>query len=338
MLCLLLLTAATALAGKKRSQTLYWGAQIGPQLTGAAAPWDMKPVQKFARLTGKNLSLVQFSAPWLECGSGCRFSEFPTTPMENVRRYGAIPVFGWSSASSAPTARQPNFQLSDVIHGRYDSYIRRFATDAKRWGHPFFLRFDWEMNGFWFPWSERVNGNRGGQYIAAWRHVHDIFSSVGANNATWVWCPNVNISGHLQNLRSVYPGNRYVDWTCLDGFNWGVRSGSPGWLSFRQIYAKTYRQVTRLAPRKPMMLAEIASTDRGGSKSAWIRNMLHTVRTNYRKIRGLIWLDLEDRGAHWPIETSSSASRAFRQGIANPAYRPNEFGKIASGPIKPPRR
>ena len=68
-----------------------------------------------------------------------------------------------------------------MISGKYDSYIpQNVAEDARDWGHPFFLRFDWEMNGNWFPWSEGVNGNQSGEFVAAWRHVHDIFTSVGA--------------------------------------------------------------------------------------------------------------------------------------------------------------
>ena len=79
-----------------------------------------------------------------------------------------------------------------MIAGRYDEYIREFAEEARAWGHPFFLRFNWEMNGDWFPWSEGVNGNPSGEYVAAWRHVHDIFAAVGATNVTWVWCPFVD--------------------------------------------------------------------------------------------------------------------------------------------------
>ena len=72
--------------------------------------------------------------------------------------------------------------------------------------------------------SEQANGNRPGEYVAAWRHVHDIFTSVGANDVTWVWCPNVDPDHKMQSLGSLYPGDAYVDWTCLDGYNWGPQS------------------------------------------------------------------------------------------------------------------
>ncbi|MEK6276833.1 MAG: glycosyl hydrolase [Actinomycetota bacterium] len=330
---------STALAAKPRK--LYWGAHIGDQLTGTAAPYDMGAVSKFAAIAGKGLSMVGVSAAFADCSSSpCTFYGFPTTLMEDVRQYGAIPFFTWASQATPPGGlSQPNFQLSDVISGKHDAYIRSFAAGAKSWGHPFFLRFNPEMNGNWFSWSERRNGNRRGESVAAWRHVHDIFTSVGATNATWVWCPNVNISDDsaLQhNLRALYPGRKYVDWTCLDGFNWGLRAGSPGWLSFKQIFRRTYRRVIKIAPTKPMVLGEVASSDSGGSKAAWIRNMLRTIPNKYRKIRGIIWNDVHDRDTNWPIETSRSATRAFRRGIGRRVYQPSRFANLAASPIRPP--
>jgi hypothetical protein len=335
----LILAAPAGAATTSSPASLYWGAQIGPQVTGTQAPWDMSAVTEFEGVVGKSPSLIAFSAPFADCGDlPCSFYAFPTPAMENVRQYGAIPFFSWALTSSPPALKDPGFQFSDVISGAFDSYIRNFALAAKKWGHPFFLRFNWEMNGFWFPWSEGVNGNLPGEYVAAWRHVHDIFASVGATNATWVWCPNVNTYGDLSKLRPLYPGAAYVDWTCLDGFNWGDRRGSPGWLSFNQIFHSTYREITtKIAPGKPMVIGETASSDKGGSKAEWIKDTLKKLRTSYRRVRGLVWLDINDRGTHWPIESSSRKARnAFRKGIANRAYRPNLFGQISQSPISPP--
>jgi hypothetical protein len=335
-----LLAPTAAMAGKRPPNSLYWGAQIGDQMTGEAAPWDMTPVSRFQGLVGKGLSLIEFGSPFAECGSsGCAMTKFPLTPLENIRSYGAIPVFSWSSSSTPESLDEPDFSLGAVLSGRYDAYIREFALKAKAWGHPFFLRLNWEMNGFWFGWSEGVNGNTPGQYVAAWRHVHDIFSSVGATNVTWVWCPNVDLYSSLTPLGSLYPGDAYVDWTALDGFNWGDRAGSPGWQTFNQVFHRTYKRiVTRVAPHKPMMLAEVAASNKGGKKPAWIKNMLVTVRHNYRKVRGVIWYDVDDRGTNWPIERRKQDYRAFRSGIRAGAYRPNEFGGIVNSPIPPPAR
>ncbi|HEY2333813.1 MAG TPA: glycosyl hydrolase, partial [Solirubrobacterales bacterium] len=217
----------------------------------------------------------------------------------------------------------------------YDSYIREFAEGAKEWGHPFFLRFNWEMNGNWFEWSEGVNGNQPGEYVAAWRHVHDIFTSVGATNATWVWCPNIDPEGTMQDLRSLYPGDAYVDWTGLDGYNAGTNpQRSEGWRTFDQLYASTYRTITEeIAPSKPLAISEIGSSEDGGSKAAWIENALSSIPAKYPKVGALLWFEKYDDGMDWPIETSTSATSSFASGIQNPVYRGNSYADLAASPI-----
>jgi hypothetical protein len=320
----------------------YWGAWIGDQVTGEAPPWDMRPVAQLEALLGKGLSLLALGSAFADCTPApCRYFEFPTKAMDNVYAYGAIPVFNWSSQESAVnpslTTVMPDFQLSDVSSGRYDDYIRRFAEDAREWGHPFFLRFDWEMNGNWFPWSEQVNGNKPGEYVAAWRHVHDIFTAVGATNATWVWCPYAESNRRFAPLAPLYPGSAYVDWTCMDGFNWGSNPTNPHkWRGFKEIFSVTYRRLVRkIAPGKPVMLAEMASTGAPRARAAWIADMFRQLATKYRKVRGLVWYDQVDRGINWPLESSTEAARAFARGIDNPGFQANAQTPTTS-PIPPP--
>jgi mannan endo-1,4-beta-mannosidase len=311
---------------------LYWGAWIGSQFTGTDAPWDMNAVTDFEALAGKPVSLINFSSPWMNCSSSpCKAYNFDTTAFNNVRNHGAIPFFSWGSDSLPFSVNESNLSLSTIIAGNWDSYIKTWATAAKTWGHPFFLRFNWEMNGNWFPWSEGVNGNTSGQYVQAWRHVHDLFTSVGATNVTWVWCPNVDPNNSHTPISSLYPGDAYVDWTCLDGYNW-----DQPWDSFDQLYSSTYKTLTgSVAPSKPVVIGEQASTEKGGSKAAWISNMLSTIPTNYPQVGAVLWFEKYDSGMDWPIETSTSAVAAFAAGIASNSYAPNQFGSLSGGPIKP---
>jgi len=329
------------LPGAGSSGPVYWGATVGNQFTGTPAPWDMTALTKFEETADRAPSLVHFFQPWANCGSSCSFYNFPWTPVENVRKNGSIPVISWDSESIPSNVNESDFQLSDIVAGRYDTYIREWAGKAKQWGHPFFLRFDWEMNGNWFPWSEGVNGNQPGEFVAAWRHVHDIFTAVGATNATWVWCPNVSWNGSFSNFQQAtskqYPGDAYVDWTGLDGYNWGTNPARPGkWQSFDELYRASYRYlVETVAPSKPMMIGEIASSEYGGSKAAWIKDLLAKVPTEYTKIRALLWFDKFDSSMDWPVETSGTASSAFAEGIKNSAYVGNTFGSLSVNTIQP---
>ena len=306
------------------ARPIYWGALIHDQLNGEQVPWDMGGARQLEAMLGKKMSLIHFMAPFAECGSsGCSYYRFPDEEMQTIRNHGAIPFFSWSSQAIPSREVQPDFELSDVISGRYDGFIRDWARDARDWGHPFFLRFNWEMNGDWFPWSEGVNGNQRGEFVTAWRHVHDIVSGVGATNATWVWCPNVDFEGVFQDLAEVYPGDSYVDWTGLDGYNSGTNPAKKDrWRTFDQLYERTYDEIVQnVAPSKPMVIGEIASTEQGGSKAQWIGEMLKALPSRYPKIRGLVWFDKFESGMDWPIETSASAIDAFARGVRGAAYR-----------------
>jgi len=310
----------------------YWGAWIGSQLTGTPAPWDMDAVTEFEQMVGKPVSLLEFSSPWADCShSPCTYYTFPFTPFNDVRAHGAIPFFSWGSEMIPGTPNQPEFSLAEIIAGKHDNYIRAWAKQAAEWGHPFFLRFDWEMNGDWFAWGEGVNGNQPGEFITAWRHVHDLFTAEGATNATWVWCPYVN---KLNLYASLYPGDAYVDWTCLDGYNWGERFG---WRTFDSLYEKAYAKVTgTIAPTKPMVIGEVASSETAGSKAAWIEEMFEALALRYPKVDALIWFETISNEMDWPLETSESAEDAFAAGISNSRFLGNTFGAFNTSPIPSP--
>jgi hypothetical protein len=316
----------------------YWGAWIGSQLTGEEAPWDMSAVTAFEAQAEKEPSLIEFSQPFVRCEDGkCPAEEFPTSAFEAVRRRGAIPFFSWASDATPAVKEQPDFQLADVIEGKYDEQIRAYAEAAKAWGHPFFLRFDWEMNGDWFAWAADANGNDASEYVAAWRHVHDIFTEVGAADATWVWCPYADPEGTLAPLASLYPGDEYVDWTCLDVYNWAATTEPPQpWRSFAELAGRSYREITeRIAPSKPMIVGETASTEHGGSKAEWISDLFRELPTRFPQIHGLIWFD-KDEDSDWPIETSPSAQHAFARGVGDERFAGGDFADLGSSPITPP--
>lgn len=191
------------------------------------------------------------------------------------------------------------------------------------------------MNGSWFPWGAGANGNQPGEFVTAWRHVHDLFTSVGATNATWVWCPYVNQG---DTFASIYPGDEYVDWTCLDGYDWGTNPAAPyGWRSFEDLFAHSYAVIAEaLAPSKPMVIGETAASEYGGSKAGWIGEMFEALASRYPQVRGLIWFDTVDNGMDWPLESSATATSSFADGIGDSRFRGNEFGEIDTSPIPAP--
>ncbi len=318
--------------------SLFWGAQIGTQLTGGKPPWDMTAVSAFQRLVGKAPAILPFNIPFAICSGACTWYAFPTSQMTAIRQYGSIPMLNWSSMSSPLRATEPLFTLAAVARGDFDTYLKSFAAGAAAWGHPFFLRFNWEMNSNWFPWAEGGNGNKPGDFVAAWRHVHDIFAAAGATNVNWVWCPSVITTNATIDLHELYPGSAYVNWTCMDGYNWGgLTGGGGGWQTFSHVFAATYAQITTsVAPGKPMMIGETASSESGGSKAAWINGMFSSLGSAFPQIKALIWFETFDGSNDWPLETSSSSLAAFTAGIAAPRFVGNGYASLSGSTITPP--
>lgn len=322
---------------------IYWGALIGtsgkvyaPSVTNlqSGGPFDT-----FETRAKKKMAILHWGQPWKMNGL---FQAFPTEYFDNVRNHGSLPLLDWGSWALGGGINQPEYRLSTIDAGAYDSYLQQWALDAKAWGHPFFLRFDWEMNGRWlFPWSEQLNGNQPGDYVKAWRHVHDIFTQVGAANVTWVWCPNISGLTTLP-LVALYPGDRYVDWTCLDGYN-----KEADWMSFNSVFTgsgfawigNSYQEILTLAPTKPIMIAETASIeagDGGAKKAGWITDAFMTqLPQNFPQIKAIVWFNDSPEQATFPVETSLPSSEAFAAAIGSNYYAANDFANYASSPICP---
>jgi beta-mannanase len=341
---------------------IYWGAAIDRGMLPPGTPPQPAPIipttiGNFEAFTHKSLSLLESFSAFAECsGSNCTFIPFPAKQLEEIRNRGAIPVFTWASEATSGERHQPNFQLRDVIEGKYDSYISSWATAAKAWGHPFFLRFDWEMNGNWYPWAvgtvpqdgqapekaeegKVANGNVPSEYVEAWQHVHQLFTAAGATNPSWVWCPyiNPNNNKNLASLEQLYPGDEYVDWTCLDGYNYGTLKSNTKWRTFAELFGPQYTEITAtMAPTKPMLIGEVASSEQGGSKPAWISEMFSALPNSFPAVRGLMWFDYLYESNDWWLESSTAAEQAFAAGISDPRYVANTVGGLASSPIPPP--
>ncbi len=64
--------------------------------------------------------------------------------------------------------------------------------------------------------------------------------------------------------------------------------------------------------------------------------MLARLPREFPAIGAFVWLEFEDRGAHWPIELSKPVTAEFRRGIAKPWFLANDYGSLEGGPIPPP--
>jgi len=121
-----------------------------------------------------------FSLPWPKLYSG-----FPVPQATQVAKRGIVPyVYAALGSFDSPT-EIPGFGPKEIARGQHDGFIKKFAAEASDFGKEyggFFITTMEEMNGNWFSWGMNAN------FIAAWRHMWQIFEDQGANHyATWVW-------------------------------------------------------------------------------------------------------------------------------------------------------
>jgi hypothetical protein len=230
-----------------------------------------------------------------------------------VAARGAVPLVTWEPWVAGAGTDQPAYALDRITAGDFDPYLRRWAEGLRDFGGPVMLRFAHEMNGSWYPWSEGVNGNGPGDYVAAWRHVHRVVTSVGTPHVSWVWSPNVPYAGSVP-LAGLYPGGATVDAVALDGYNVGTSQYWSSWTTPEALFGPGLQELRTLAPGLPIVIAETASTELGGSKADWIRS-LFSYLTAQPDVTAVVWFHFL-KEADWRLDSSPASAAAVREALA----------------------
>jgi hypothetical protein len=258
-----------------------------------------------------------------------------------------LPMLTWESRPiDAPNSQvdEPDYTLPGILGdpaagtpGAFDDYLHQYARDIVATGLPLAIRFDHEMNGVWYPWSEDdgkgqpINQNNPGDYVKVWQDVHDIFEAEGANELViWVWAPNIvnNLPAtHKipEYLASLYPGDDYVDWVGLSGY---LRPPykPENTFSFDYTFGASLAQLRTLTD-KPIILAEVGASEADGHKVDWITSLFEALgRPENDDILGFAWFNLavtsyvegELATNDWRIESRPESLAAFVDGIRRP--------------------
>ena len=222
-----------------------------------------------------------------------------------------------------PNLKNGSDPLAAILSGSQDAIINDFATKAKAYNQPFFLRFAHEMNGNWYSWSGAMTGNNPQKYIDAWRYVWNKFQAIGATNVVWVWSPNWNSVPDVSwnNLQNYYPGDAYVDWVGVDfyGLKYDDISVATNLDPVYNLYSAT----------KPIMIAETSAADCANyvagathTKDQWINDLFATLAAR-PAVRAFVWFNANKTGeANWTLAScpSPAAQNAYRAGVGNARY------------------
>jgi len=264
------------------------------------APSSMTPLTTLESQVGRKATVVNFFISDSEA--------FPTSRCQNIVNHGATPLVTlefWSAQNGGVAA---------ITNGSKDAYLRTFADQAKSFGKEIWIRPFHEMNGDWYPWGGSTNGNSPTAVIAAWRHVNAVFKSRGATNVKFVWCVNNDSVPYTtaNGIDKYWPGDAYVDYTSIDGYNAGTTQSWSTWRSFATTFRNSYKTITALSA-KPLFIAETSSVEQGGSKAAWISGMFSSLNTEFPRIKGIVWFNAK-LTYDWRVETASANVTAYKAG------------------------
>jgi hypothetical protein len=301
-----------------RTSSASSGALAGPSPVALGVyqpsfPNDLSRLTEHERRSGRKFPLVHWYALW-----GGWKGAFDRADFDAVAARGSVPLVTWEPWSGSPSDTQdPTWSLAGgILAGRYDAYIDSWARGLSAYGRPVFLRFAHEMHHTsLYPWAVGVGGNTAEQYVAAWKRVRAIFARYPTSNVIWVWSPNslgdAPASAYAPVYRSVYPGDDQVDWLGLDVYNTGpmLSWGAPRWRSVSEALGPMYDALTAISPR-PLLLAEVGSTEVGGSKPDWITSALGAEVARFPRVRALVWFDV-NKEQPWNLDSSPGSLQAW---------------------------
>jgi beta-mannanase len=269
-------------------------------------------LSSFQTMIGKKLAVVLCYVHWP--------APFPSAEADAVSANGSTPLITWE-----PWITHPSGTLEAIASGSYESYVKEFLRAARDWGKPVLLRFAHEMNGNWYPWDGFHNGESDGpeKYQRAWLYLYNVRQALKADNVKLVWCPNNanQPTAPWNTPAAYYPGDQYVDWIGMDGYNWGYSA----WQSFDAVFENIYETLTALTAR-PLLIGEFSCAEPGGDKATivanptivgkanWIVDAFARIKSNYPRIKIFCWFNI-NKERDWRVNSSSLAEAAFKKAL-----------------------
>lgn len=265
----------------------------------------------------------------------------------NIWGSGNVPLITWEPFLRTTTPANIEVQIAA---GAYDAYILEWGGRLKAFlsgpdgalgtadDRRAYLRLAHEMNGDWYPWSASTGVSTPADYVAMWRRVHGLVSGLGLGPAQlqWVWSVNHTDNGPFT-AEQYFPGDAYLDWVGIDGYNWGATQPWSAWATPEATFGPMLARVRALSS-KPLTIAETAATSLTSAgpsvaqKSAWVTALFGWATTN--GVGMLCWFNT-DKETDWGVfdgasgdesyrygRTTYKAYSAYRNAVASPALLP----------------
>ncbi len=297
-----------------------------PDLGDAEDDVTVRKIDDFATLAQKKPFWVYFSNNWY---NGIAF---PKEAVTTIDKNGSVPFIRLMPRSMLyETTSEPILTMKRIAKGDFDSFLKQWAKDAKSYAKPLMVEFGPEVNGDWEPWNGTYTGgakNGPQQFIAAYRHIIQLFRTQGVENITWVYHITIPSSPDTSwnSYAAYYPGNDYIDWIGLSVY--GALSTDDTWQSFTDKLDKAYPQLLKAFPQKPFAVVEtgVVENPDKGNKAIWLKRTFTALQNNrYPNIKAISlwhaqWQEANGNEANSRIDSSPEVLDTVRQAVASPFF------------------
>jgi len=192
--------------------------------------------------------------------------------------------------------------ISGIAAGQQNAYLNTFAAQVREYKYPVVISFGQEMNGSWYPWG--AGHVRPTVFVAAWKHIVNLFEADKVRNVTWLWDVNCRVAGTFP-IQAWWPGKRYVTWVGIDGY-YAYKSDT-----FYKLFHSTISEARKLTDR-PILIGETAAGPIA-DKMTKIPDLFRGIR--HFKLLGFVWFDQAQKGQpyaqDWRLEGNLPALRLF---------------------------
>lgn len=185
------------------------------------------------------------------------------------------------------------YSYAQVASGGADSKLIADAKGIAALGVPVYVTFNHEPD----VKNDQTRGTPA-QFVAAWRHVHDVFVQNGASNAVWVW---VTTGWYLNfpSYASYYPGNDDVDWISWEAYSTTACPTTTNRLkdTFSQSVGPMYTWLSDghgaaagIDVSKPEMISEygaVYDSAHPAAQGAWYQSIPGLLQTKYPNIKAI---------------------------------------------------
>lgn len=297
---------------------------------------QMAQVQALETWQGKKHAVVNLFATW--CDQTTLLDTLFNQQLLNIWNNKNIPLITWEPffCSSSPTPTDDELRTitpADIevraAKGEYDTYLNKWADRLKSFlsgpdgvfntadDRRAYIRLAHEMNGDWYPWGAAKGGNAPADFVRMWQRVKSVFynKGMGWTHLQWIWCVNFTDNGYpvLYTAESFYPGDEYVDWVSISGYNWGTTQNWSKWITPDQVFTPMLSRL-RVMTKKPVSITEFASTTVTSSgtsvaaKSQWITDAFNYALA--QDIKMVVWFN-GAKETDWAIFGGPSGDSTF---------------------------